>query len=206
MPIRTAPWCAVRPTWRTTGPTLLNPMMIVEVVSCWTSSFERGDKFRHYRSIPSLSDYVVVDSEEVSVEHFRRADNGEWVLRVYTDLEDRVFLPAFDETLRSRSCTRTCSSGRLESATPVLSTRGSSERAGLEGFLHRAVRVTEASCKSCLSLDLTWPRCRLDFGTAMLLPCKLPLGLSTHLLQLGDQLVDQAIDVRARLHQPSHQD
>jgi Uma2 family endonuclease len=81
------------------GTTLLNPMMIVEVVSCGTSSFDRGDKFRHYRSIPSLTDYVVVDSEEVSVEHFRRADNGEWVLRVYTDLEDRVFLPAFDETL-----------------------------------------------------------------------------------------------------------
>lgn len=96
------PDCSVvrgQPELTDEGTTLLNPMMIVEVVSSGTSSFDRGDKFRHYRSIPSLMDYLVVDSEEVSVEHFRRSDNGEWVLRVYTDLEDRVFLPAFDETL-----------------------------------------------------------------------------------------------------------
>ena len=96
------PDCSVvrgQPELADDGTTLLNPMMIVEVVSPGTSSFDRGDKFRHYRSIPTLMDYLVVDSEEVSVEHFRRADNGEWVLRVYADLDDRIFLPAFDETL-----------------------------------------------------------------------------------------------------------
>jgi Uma2 family endonuclease len=52
--------------------TLLNPVLIVEVLSPSTRSYDRGDKFMHYRSIPSLQDYVLIDSEMVLVEHYQR--------------------------------------------------------------------------------------------------------------------------------------
>ncbi len=75
--------------------TLLNPVALFEVLSPSTAGFDRGDKFLHYRSIPGLRDYVLVDSERVRVEHFRRGDaDGEWVLREYTDPEAGVDLAA----------------------------------------------------------------------------------------------------------------
>ena len=75
--------------------TLLNPVVIVEVLSPSTRSYDRGDKFVHYRSIASLRDYLLADAEAVAVEHFRRAPDGrEWVLHEYRDLGDAVPLPA----------------------------------------------------------------------------------------------------------------
>ncbi len=52
---------------------VINPMLIVEVLSDGTESQDRGDKWRHYRSIPSLQTYVLVSQHEPMVEVFRRA-------------------------------------------------------------------------------------------------------------------------------------
>lgn len=60
--------------------TLLNPVLIVEVLSPGTRSYDRGDKFMLYRSIPSLRDYVLVESESVLVEHYQRVGPHEWRL------------------------------------------------------------------------------------------------------------------------------
>lgn len=60
--------------------TLLNPTVIVEVLSESTESYDRGKKFRHYRSIPSLRDYLLVSQDDVWVEHYVRATDGNWVL------------------------------------------------------------------------------------------------------------------------------
>ena len=79
--------------------TLLNPALIVEVLSPSTRDYDKGGKFTLYRSIPSLEDYLLVDSEEVFVEHFRRIGAGEWVLREYTDLADEVPLDSIVERL-----------------------------------------------------------------------------------------------------------
>ncbi len=77
--------------------TLLNPVVIVEVLSPSTRSFDRGDKFMHYRSIPTLRDYLLVDSESVAVEHFRRSEDGrEWVLHEYGELAASLPLSAID--------------------------------------------------------------------------------------------------------------
>lgn len=60
--------------------TLMNPTVIVEVLSESTESYDRGKKFRHYRSIPSLRDYLLVAQDGVWVEHYvRTADEG-WIL------------------------------------------------------------------------------------------------------------------------------
>jgi Uma2 family endonuclease len=58
------------------------PKLIVEVLSPGTSSVDRGDKFEEYRRIPTLEEYVIIDSTRVLVEIFRRADDG-WRLKEY---------------------------------------------------------------------------------------------------------------------------
>lgn len=72
--------------------TLLNPVLLVEVLSPSTREYDRSSKFAHYRSIPSLQDYLLVDPEAVSVEHFHRLKRDEWLLRVYSQLNDVLIL------------------------------------------------------------------------------------------------------------------
>jgi Uma2 family endonuclease len=61
--------------------TLLNPVLLVEVLSPSAEAYDRGRKFAHYRAIPSLTDYVLVAQDRRAVEHFARSDDGAWVLR-----------------------------------------------------------------------------------------------------------------------------
>ncbi|HSS51831.1 MAG TPA: Uma2 family endonuclease, partial [Thermoanaerobaculia bacterium] len=58
--------------------TLLNPDVIIEVLSPSTEDYDRGPKFAHYRSIPSLKEYVLVSQHRVRVEHHVRQPNGDW--------------------------------------------------------------------------------------------------------------------------------
>jgi Uma2 family endonuclease len=59
--------------------TLLNPDVIIEVLSPSTEDYDRGPKFAHYRSIPSLREYVLVSQHRVRVEHYLRQTNGNWL-------------------------------------------------------------------------------------------------------------------------------
>jgi Uma2 family endonuclease len=58
-----------------------NPQVIVEVLSDSTERFDRGKKFGGYRSLPSLSDYLLVAQDQARVEHYTRGADGTWVLR-----------------------------------------------------------------------------------------------------------------------------
>ncbi len=84
--------------------TLLNPVLIVEVLSGSTEKYDRGGKFRLYRSIPSLRGYVMVASEyPFGVESYHKADGGVWQLTESQDVENgSVHLPSigFDLPLR----------------------------------------------------------------------------------------------------------
>lgn len=62
-------------------PSLTNPTALFEVLSDCTESYDRGKKFAHYRSIPSLQDYVLVAQDRMLVEHFSRQPDGTWNLR-----------------------------------------------------------------------------------------------------------------------------
>lgn len=59
---------------------ILNPVVIIEVLSTSTASWDRGKKFWHYRHLDSLTDYVLVAQDEWLVEHYRRQPNGGWLL------------------------------------------------------------------------------------------------------------------------------
>ena len=72
--------------------TLLNPVLIVEVLSKSTRDYDRGGKFANYRSIPTLQDYLLVDSGKVHIEHFQRQSDSQWLLNEYWQPEDRLTL------------------------------------------------------------------------------------------------------------------
>lgn len=60
--------------------TITNPIAIVEVLSESTKNYDRGEKFKLYRSIPSLREYILIEQSEKSVEQFFKNENNQWLL------------------------------------------------------------------------------------------------------------------------------
>ncbi len=60
-----------------------NPTMIVEVLSPSTAAYDRTKKLKYYRQIPSLQEYILVDSESMSVEIYRRGEGKFWLYYAY---------------------------------------------------------------------------------------------------------------------------
>jgi Uma2 family endonuclease len=60
--------------------TLTNPSLLVEVLSPTTAAYDRGPRFAHYRAIPSLRAYLLVDPETRTVELFERRPDGAWAI------------------------------------------------------------------------------------------------------------------------------
>jgi Uma2 family endonuclease len=75
--------------------TLLNPTIIVEVLSASTEAYDRGEKFAHYRRLESLQEYLLVVQDKVRIEHYVR-QGAKWVLSELSDLNDTVPLAAID--------------------------------------------------------------------------------------------------------------
>lgn len=76
--------------------TLVNPQVIVEVLSKSTESYDRGRKFEFYRRIESLSDYVLVSQDRIAAEHFWRHEDGTWQMRGLQALDERLELSTAD--------------------------------------------------------------------------------------------------------------
>lgn len=68
---------------------LTNPMLIVEVLSPGTAAFDRGDKFALYRHSATFREYVLIDSEKVRAEVFRKHEQGYWFLASEADKPDQ---------------------------------------------------------------------------------------------------------------------
>lgn len=68
--------------------TLLNPLVIIEILSPSTEAFDRGNKFSAYRKLPSLQEYVLVSQDQPRVELFRRVETGDQWLLTTSDGEE----------------------------------------------------------------------------------------------------------------------
>jgi Uma2 family endonuclease len=79
--------------------TLLNPAVIIDVVSPSTESYDRGGKFAHYRRIDSLREYVLIAQEVQRIDHYRR-DGDTWVLTEVSDPETPLLISSLSCTLR----------------------------------------------------------------------------------------------------------
>jgi Uma2 family endonuclease len=74
--------------------TLLNPTVIVEVLSPSTEAYDRGDKFGHYRKLASLAEYVLISQEKSHIEHYLRQPDNQWLLSEASDLQAVMQLPS----------------------------------------------------------------------------------------------------------------
>lgn len=71
---------------------LLNPTIIIEVLSESTRRYDRGAKFRHYKTIPSLQEYVLVAQDKRFIEHYTKVGEGEWRVFSIDEATPRVHL------------------------------------------------------------------------------------------------------------------
>ena len=69
--------------------TLLNPIVVVEVLSPSTEAYDRGDKFAHYRQLHSLQEYILVSQDKVRVDHYIR-HAAQWILTNFQELEQQL--------------------------------------------------------------------------------------------------------------------
>jgi len=79
--------------------TLLNPTVIVEILSKSTENYDRGKKFQNYRTLESLTEYVLIAQDAVHIEHYVRQSDNQWLLSEAKDLSAVVELPTIQCTL-----------------------------------------------------------------------------------------------------------
>ncbi|HET6762654.1 MAG TPA: Uma2 family endonuclease [Longimicrobiaceae bacterium] len=80
--------------------TLMNPGLIVEVLSPSTGDYDRGKKWEKYRQIPSLREYVIISQDRAHVERYTRQGERFWVLFETADLDETVELTSIGAALR----------------------------------------------------------------------------------------------------------
>ncbi|MFM9961864.1 MAG: Uma2 family endonuclease [Planctomycetaceae bacterium] len=79
---------------------LVNPLVVVEVLSPSTEAYDRGKKFRHYQTCPSLREIVLIAQDRAGVDHFlRQPASGQWLLTTLTSLDAGLSLPTLGITL-----------------------------------------------------------------------------------------------------------
>ena len=68
---------------------LLNPIVVVEVLSPSTEAYDRGDKFAHYRQLQSLQEYILVSQDKVRIDHYVR-HTAQWILTDFQELDQHL--------------------------------------------------------------------------------------------------------------------
>ena len=77
---------------------ITNPLLVVEVLSDFTEAYDRGEKFRYYQTIPTLTDYLLVAQDEARIELYTRHEDH-WHYRDISGLTSAVHLPSVETTL-----------------------------------------------------------------------------------------------------------
>jgi Uma2 family endonuclease len=80
--------------------TLLNPIVLIEVLSPTTANYDRGKKFWHYQSIESLREYLLIAQDETRVEHLIKQSDGRWQVAEYASIEKEIELPSIEIVLK----------------------------------------------------------------------------------------------------------
>jgi len=69
------------------------------VLSPSTKNYDRGEKFKLYRDIPTLKEYILADSESVHIEVFRLNESNHWELEEYNDINTTLEVKAINENI-----------------------------------------------------------------------------------------------------------
>lgn len=76
--------------------TITNPIVIIEILSPSTERYDRGMKFRHYRSIETLRDYILIAQDLQHIEHYTRHENGQWLFEETSINEERISIQSIE--------------------------------------------------------------------------------------------------------------
>ena len=76
--------------------TVINPIAIAEILSDSTEKYDRGDKFRMYRTIPSFQEYLLISQSAMQVEKFTKNDSQQWVLSEYAGKDSKITFDSFE--------------------------------------------------------------------------------------------------------------
>ncbi|WYM03047.1 MAG: Uma2 family endonuclease [Gloeotrichia echinulata CP02] len=71
---------------------ILNPQVIIEVLSKSTKGYDREDKFANYRTIPSFQEYLLIDQNRIHVEQFSKTGKKQWTLQEYDEEDEKISL------------------------------------------------------------------------------------------------------------------
>jgi Uma2 family endonuclease len=82
-----------------TDDTVVNPTLLIEVLSDSTEAYDRGEKFLHYRQMASLQEYLLVSQRLPRIEQFLRRSNDEWAMRTVEGADATLALPSLEVTL-----------------------------------------------------------------------------------------------------------
>jgi Uma2 family endonuclease len=77
----------------------LNPTVIIEILSQSTKNYDRGDKFKLYRDIDTLKEYILIDSLSIGIEVFRLNEHSHWELEEYKAIHEVLQVPTLDVAL-----------------------------------------------------------------------------------------------------------
>ncbi|MEM8637277.1 MAG: Uma2 family endonuclease [Cyanobacteria bacterium P01_G01_bin.54] len=80
--------------------TVLNPRLIVEVLSTSTQDYDHGAKFSAYRTIAEFQEYLLIDQYQICVEHYVKTNVNQWLLSEYTDADVTLQLQSVDCSLQ----------------------------------------------------------------------------------------------------------
>ena len=78
---------------------VLNPVTIIEVLSKSTKNYDRGEKFKLYRDISTLKEYILADSESIQIEVFRLNEKSHWELEEYNSINDLLHVKVIKEKI-----------------------------------------------------------------------------------------------------------
>ena len=82
--------------------TVTNPCVLVEVLSDATRDYDRGERVTLYQAIPTFQEYLLIEQDCVSIEHWQRQPSGEWTAQTIASLEAALLLPTLGVTLPLR--------------------------------------------------------------------------------------------------------
>lgn len=92
--------CGEIETYENDKNSIVNPVLIVEVLSKSTESYDRGDKFHKYCSLPSFKEYVLIDQNKPVIDVLYKENSNYWKMRTTIGMEKSIYLNTIDCTIQ----------------------------------------------------------------------------------------------------------
>jgi Uma2 family endonuclease len=79
--------------------TVTRPVVVIEILSPSTKDYDRSEKFKLYRDIPVLKQYILIDSENIFIESFELNERNHWELQEYTNSSQNLLIPVIEASI-----------------------------------------------------------------------------------------------------------